>query len=139
MQVGDKPYVIEYNCRMGDPETEIVFPRIKSDLLQHFVALSNGTLANETIDIDKRAAATVIVASGGYPEDYLIEFEDMLSDNAEFQAYWPVKVGDEMPGAAVQLVPEPVAEGAASPPPGEEGEAGTEDAPAEAEETESAE
>lgn len=70
MQVGDKPYVIEYNCRMGDPETEIVFPRIKSDLLQHFVALSNGTLANETIDIDKRAAATVIVASGGYPEDY---------------------------------------------------------------------
>ena len=72
-------------------------------------------------------------------EDYLIEIEDMLSDNAEFQAYWPVKVGDEMPGAAVQLVPEPVAEGAASPPPGEEGEAGTEDAPAEAEETESAE
>ena len=72
-------------------------------------------------------------------EDYLIEIEDMLSDNAEFQAYWPVKVGDEMPGAAVQLVPEPVAEGAASPPPGQEGEAGAEDAPAEAEETESAE
>ena len=70
MQVGDKPYVIEYNCRMGDPETEIVLPRIKSDLLQHFVALSNGNLANETIGIDKRAAATVIVASGGYPEDY---------------------------------------------------------------------
>ncbi|MBS1613938.1 MAG: phosphoribosylamine--glycine ligase, partial [Bacteroidetes bacterium] len=43
---------------------------IKSDLLQHFVALSNGTLDNEAIEIDKRAAATVIVASGGYPEDY---------------------------------------------------------------------
>lgn len=70
MQVGDTPYVIEYNCRMGDPETEIVFPRIKSDLLQHFIALGNGTLQNEEIVIDKRAAATVIVASGGYPEDY---------------------------------------------------------------------
>ena len=73
-------------------------------------------------------------------EDYLIEIEDMLSDNAEFQAYWPVKVAGQMPGAAVQLVPEPVAEGEAEAgPPGEEGEAGAEDAPAEAEETESAE
>ena len=72
-------------------------------------------------------------------EDYRIEIEDMLSDTAEFQVYWPVKVAGEMPGAAVQLVPEPVAEGAASPPPGEEGEAGAEDAPADAEETESAE
>ncbi|GAB2652976.1 polyketide cyclase [Arenimonas aestuarii] len=72
-------------------------------------------------------------------EDYRIEIKDMLSDTAEFQAYWPVKVAGEMPGAAVQLVPEPVAEGQGSPPPGEEGEAGDEDAPADAEETESAE
>jgi phosphoribosylamine--glycine ligase len=55
---------------MGDPETEIVFPRIKSDLLQHLVALGKGQLADEKIEIDKRAAATVIVASGGYPEHY---------------------------------------------------------------------
>ena len=72
-------------------------------------------------------------------EDYRIEIEDMLSDTAEFQVYWPVKVNGQMPGEAVQLVPEPVKEGQASPPPGAEGEAGDEDAPADAEETESAE
>ncbi len=73
-------------------------------------------------------------------EDYCIKIEDMLSDTAEFQAYWPVKVAGQMPGAAVQLVPEPVAEGEAEAgPPGEEGEAGAEDAPADAEEAESAE
>lgn len=70
MNVDGEPFVIEYNCRMGDPETEIVFPRIKTDLLQHFVALSNGSLGKEVIEIDPRATATVIVASGGYPEDY---------------------------------------------------------------------
>lgn len=70
MNVGGEVFVIEYNCRMGDPETEIVFPRIKSDLLQHLRALAEGKLADENIEIDERAAATVIVASGGYPEDY---------------------------------------------------------------------
>ncbi len=68
--VDGEPYVIEYNCRMGDPETEIVLPRIKSDLLQHFVALAEGKLQGEQIEIDHRAMATVIVASGGYPGDY---------------------------------------------------------------------
>lgn len=70
MNVNGEPYVIEYNCRMGDPETEIVLPRIESDLVQHFVALANGTLAHEQVIVSEKAAATVIVASGGYPGDY---------------------------------------------------------------------
>jgi phosphoribosylamine--glycine ligase len=90
MKVGDDSFVIEYNCRMGDPETEVIFPRIKSDLLAHFVALANGSLANEVIEIDNRATATVIVASGGYPEDYEKGKEitglDKVSDSIVFHA-----------------------------------------------------
>ncbi len=70
MIVGDKPYVIEYNVRMGDPETEVVIPRIKSDLLQHLNAATNKCLAAEEIIVDKNAAATVILVSKGYPEAY---------------------------------------------------------------------
>ena len=70
MFVDGEPFVIEYNCRMGDPETEIVLPRVKNDLVELLVAVGNGTLKEEEIEIDERACATVIVASGGYPEDY---------------------------------------------------------------------
>lgn len=70
MNVDGEPMVIEYNCRMGDPETEVVMPRIESDLLQHFAALAKGDLKNEAVLISAKAAATIILASGGYPEDF---------------------------------------------------------------------
>jgi phosphoribosylamine---glycine ligase len=68
--VGGVPMVIEYNCRLGDPETEVVIPRLQSDLVSHLASLHRGTLSQEHIDIDPRTACAVVVASGGYPGDY---------------------------------------------------------------------
>jgi len=70
MNCGGEPYVIEYNVRMGDPETEAVLPRIKSDLLAHLIAAARGELAAETIVKDERQAMTLVTVSGGYPEEY---------------------------------------------------------------------
>ena len=70
MNCGGDPYVIEYNVRMGDPETESVMTRIKSDLLAHLAACADGTLADEEIEFSSKCAVTVIMASGGYPEAY---------------------------------------------------------------------
>jgi phosphoribosylamine--glycine ligase len=70
IKIGDDPYVIEYNCRMGDPETEVVLPRLTNDLVELFQAVGNQTLDRFTIGQDQRIAATIVAVSGGYPGSY---------------------------------------------------------------------
>lgn len=70
IEVNGEPFVIEYNCRMGDPETEVVLPRLKNDLVQLLDNCAKGTLGRVRIRTDKKTATTIFLVSGGYPDQY---------------------------------------------------------------------
>lgn len=98
--VKGEPYVIEYNCRMGDPETEVVMPRLKNDLVELCLAASSNQLHTISINEDDRCAATVVAVSGGYPQQfikgYAIQGLDQLStqDSILFHAGTAYKEND---------------------------------------------
>lgn len=98
MIVQNEPFVIEYNVRMGDPETEVVLPRIKSDLLSHLHAFAKAELHKETLELDERSAVTVMCVSGGYPENYekgkVISGLDQVEDSIVFHAGTSLKDGE---------------------------------------------
>lgn len=97
IKVGNDPFVIEYNVRMGDPETEAVLPRVKNDLVELFKAVAHQKLDNCVLDIDERSASTIMAVSGGYPEAYEkgkeISGINTIEDSLVFQAGTAIRDG----------------------------------------------
>ena len=90
MNVDGDPYVIEYNCRMGDPETEVVMPRLKSDLVELLASIGDSSFEDAQLEIDPRYAVTVMLVSGGYPQSYeknkVITGLEQVDDSIVFHA-----------------------------------------------------
>ncbi|MBN1949635.1 MAG: phosphoribosylamine--glycine ligase [Bacteroidales bacterium] len=98
MNQGGDPYVIEYNVRMGDPETEVIMPRLKSDLVECFSLMAEKKLIKANIEVDDRACVTVMLVSGGYPEEYekgkTILGTEKVKDSILFHAGTALKEGE---------------------------------------------
>ena len=100
IKINDDPFVIEYNCRMGDPETEVVIPRLQTDLVAMFAAMDNGTLIDVNIYTDEKKYATVVAVSGGYPGDYkkneqINGFPDVQVNNSSIVFHAGTKINEE--------------------------------------------
>ncbi|MDD2247287.1 MAG: phosphoribosylamine--glycine ligase [Proteiniphilum sp.] len=98
IKIGEDPKVIEYNVRMGDPESEVVMPLVKSDLLELFISVATETLDSKTLEVDGRFATTVMMVSGGYPEAYekgkKIDGLENIQDSIVFHAGTKIRGND---------------------------------------------
>src|SRR5690606_34527291 len=109
INVKNEPIVIEYNVRMGDPETEVVVPRLKTDLVELFLAVANEKLDKIELEIDERSATTVMLVSGGYPEDFekgkVITGLENVNNSIVFHAGTKLDNGNVVPngGSAVAV------------------------------------